>query len=112
MKRFNWFRLVWIVPVGLAAWSWVFSAQNVDRMPDPMIIHWSFDGRPNGWATPFWGLFGPSLLGSALTVLLILLAEFHDRGAITFNTDPLNPRLGKWLVWGTSLLIWGIFLLV
>jgi hypothetical protein len=32
------------------------------RLPQKMVIHWDFQGNPNGFAQKFWGLFGTELV--------------------------------------------------
>lgn len=43
---------------------------------------------------------------------LMILVELQARGRVSFNTDQLDPQVGKWIVFATSIFIWLIFIVV
>ncbi len=45
------------------------------RLPDPMPIHFDFDGTPNGWAPKWFAVFGLPVLMAAIDAIGIATSE-------------------------------------
>jgi len=53
-------------------------------LPERFPVHWSVDGRPNGWATrSFAGVFGSLLLAAVIAASMVMVAWLRQRQART-----------------------------
>lgn len=82
-----------IIPLVILLLGAVIMLMLLPRVPDPAAVHWSGDGRPDGFA-PAWMNLLPVAIGAALVILFTWLARALPRlqisrpGPAALSTQP------------------------
>lgn len=85
--------LMTLLPCAVGAVLW-------ERLPEQMAVHWGLDGKPNGWASRGFAVFGLPAFMLALHAVCVLVSGWNGRNS---GQNPKLLRLMHGLCPGISL---------
>jgi uncharacterized membrane protein len=69
------------IPLLIVLAAVVASAVVYPRLPESVVTHWDFSGRPNGWSSRFWGAWLMPIFLVAIWAFMRVLPAIDPRGS-------------------------------